>query len=216
MDFRRMTMSDIELDMSEIYRSMGYPDPNDPAEEMQSVVEALLERFRKVCHPQFHYIESTVDGLSPKGIIMKGLSGAEKYLLFIATAGIEFQEEINKIAEEGDIVKVYAADLIGSEIAEATVRECVKAIEADYPGWGVSNPYSPGDCGWVLSEQREIFSRFGGDTCGVSLNDSCLMYPIKSVSGIVSAGAQVEKREYGCAICGRKDCYKNRLKKIKK
>jgi hypothetical protein len=216
MDFRRMTMSDIELDMSEIYRSMGYPDPNDPAEEMQSVVEALLECFRKVCHPQFHYIESTVEGLSPKGIIMKGLSGAEKYLLFIATAGIEFQEEINKIAEEGDIVKVYAADLIGSEIAEATVRECVKAIESDYPGWGVSNPYSPGYCGWVLSEQREIFSRFGGDTCGVSLNDSCLMYPIKSVSGIVSAGAHVEKREYGCAICGRKDCYKNRLKKIKK
>ena len=199
-------MSDIELDMSEIYRSMGYPDPNDPAEEMQSVVEALLERFRKVCHPQFHYIESTVDGLSPKGIIMKGLSGAEKYLLFIATAGIEFQEEINKIAEEGDIVKVYAADLIGSEIAEATVRECVKAIEADYHGWGVSNP----------SEQREIFSRFGEEICGVRLNDSCLMYPIKSVSGIVSAGAQVEKREYGCAICGRKDCYKNRLKKIKK
>ena len=48
MDFRRMTMSDIELDMSEIYRSMGYPDPNDPAEEMQSVVEALLECFRTV------------------------------------------------------------------------------------------------------------------------------------------------------------------------
>ena len=208
-------MSDIEPDLSEVYRSMGYPDPESPAEDMKAVVEALLERFAPICHPQFRYIESTVEGLSPKGIIMKGLSGADKYLLFIATAGKEFQEEINRIAEEGDIVKVYAADLIGSEIAEATVRECVKAIEADHPGLGVSNPYSPGYCGWVLSEQREIFSRFGGDTCGVSLNDSCLMYPIKSVSGIVSVGAKVEKREYGCAICGRKDCYKNRLKKIR-
>jgi len=216
MDFRRMTMSDITLDMSEIYSSMGYPDPNSPAEEMQAIVESLLERFRPVCHPQFHYIESTVEGLSPKGIIMKGLSGAEKYILFIATAGIEFQNEINKISEEGDIVKVYAADLIGSEIAEATVRECMKAITADYPGEGVSNSYSPGYCGWVLSDQREIFSRFKGETCGVNLNDSCLMYPIKSVSGIISVGAKVEKREYGCAICGRKDCYKNRLKRIKK
>lgn len=208
-------MSDIEPDLNEIYRSMGYPDPSSPAEDMRIVVEGLLERFSPICHPQFRYIESTVEGLSPKGIIMKGLSGAEKYLLFIATAGMEFQEEINRIAGEGDIVKVYAADLIGSEIAEATVRECVKAIEADYPGLGVSNPYSPGYCGWALSEQREIFARFNGETCGVRLNDSCLMYPIKSVSGIVSVGEKVEKREYGCAICGRKDCYKNRLKKIK-
>ncbi|MBO4764323.1 MAG: 5-methyltetrahydrofolate--homocysteine methyltransferase [Bacteroidales bacterium] len=216
MDFRRMTMSDITLDLNEIYRSMGYPDPGSPAEDMKLVVEVLLERFAAVCHPQFRYIESTVEGLSPKGIIMKGLSGADKYLLFIATAGIEFQQEIDRIAEEGDIVKVYAADLIGSEIAEATVRECVKAIEADYAPLGVSNPYSPGYCGWVLSEQREIFSRFGEQTCGVKLNDSCLMYPIKSVSGIVSVGEKVEKREYGCAICGRKDCYKNRLRNIKK
>ena len=209
-------MSDIKLDMSEIFRSMGYPDPSSPAQDMEAVVMSLVERFAAVCHPRFRYIESSVEGLSPKGIIMKGLSGADKYLLFIATAGMEFQQEIDKIAQEGDIVKVYAADLIGSEIAEATVRECVKAIEADYAPLGVSNSYSPGYCGWVLSEQREIFSRFGADTCGVKLNDSCLMYPIKSVSGIVSVGAAVEKREYGCAICGRKDCYKNRLKSIKK
>lgn len=208
-------MSDISLDLHEIYRSMGYPDPDSPPEDMKSIVEGLLERFGPVCHPQFHYIESTVEGLSPKGIIMKGLSGAEKYLLFIATAGIEFQQEIDKLSEEGDIVKTYAADLIGSEIAEATVRECMKAIEADYSGTGVSNSYSPGYCGWVLSDQREIFARFEGETCGVTLNDSCLMYPIKSVSGIISVGARVEKREYGCAICGRKDCYKNRLKRIK-
>lgn len=216
MDFRRMTMSDISLDMDEIFASMGYPDPGSPAHEMKDMVDELLDRFQPVCHPQFHYIESTVEGLSPKGIIMKGLAGADKYLLFIATAGLEFQEEINKISAEGDIVKVYVADLIGSEIAEATVRECRKAIEADYPGVGVSNSYSPGYCGWVLSDQKEIFSRFKGETCGVSLNDSCLMYPIKSVSGIISVGAKVEKREYGCAICGRKDCYKNRLKRIKK
>jgi len=208
-------MSDLTLDMNEIYRSMGYPDPASPPEDMKALVEELLERFSAVCHPQFRYIESTVDGLSPKGIIMKGLSGAEKYLLFIATAGMEFQREIDSIAAQGDIVKVYAADLIGSEVAEATVRECVKAVEADYSGQGVSNPYSPGYCGWVLSDQREIFARFGSDTCDVTLNDSCLMYPIKSVSGIISVGAEVQKREYGCAICGRKDCYKNRLKNRK-
>ena len=205
-------MSDITPDMDEIYRSMGYTDRNSADAEMKVLVESLMERFMPVCHPQFRYIESTVEGLSPKPIIMKGLAGADKYLLFIATAGIEFQNEINRIAEEGDIVKIYAADIIGSEIAEATVRECCKAVAEDYPGAGVSNPYSPGYCGWVLAEQKEIFSRFGGDTCGVSLNDSCLMYPIKSVSGIISVGAKVEKREYGCAICGRRDCYKNRLK----
>lgn len=210
MDSKQLSMGDISLDMSEIYRSMGYGSEPDP--QMIATVEALLVRFNPITKPRFRFIESTIDGLSPKGIIMKGLSGAEKYILFVATAGMEFQEEINSLMQEGDIVNNYAADLIGSEIAEATVRECVKAVQATYPSLGVSNPYSTGYCGWNITEQQVIFERFRQDNCGIILNDSCLMYPIKSVSGIIAVGAAVEKREYGCAICGRKDCYKNKLK----
>ena len=49
--------------------------------------------------------------------------------------------------------------------------------------------------------------------CGITLTDSSLMLPIKSISGVIAVGTRIEKKPYGCAICGKKDCYKNRLRK---
>ena len=37
--------------------------------------------------------------------------------------------------------------------------------------------------------QRNLFARLGPGAIGVTLNDSCLMTPIKSVSGVLVAGA---------------------------
>ena len=48
--------------------------------------------------------------------------------------------------------------------------------------------------------------------CGVRLSDSSLMSPIKSVSGIIAYGPCIVKRKYGCELCGKADCYKNRNK----
>ena len=79
-------------------------------------------------------------------------------------------------------------------------------------GMRISNSYSPGYCGWPVSDQQQLFELFPPQICGVELNSSSLMSPVKSVSGVIAVGSQVQKMPYGCAICGRKDCYKNRLK----
>jgi len=47
--------------------------------------------------------------------------------------------------------------------------------------------------------------------CGVRLCESGLMLPIKSVSAVVGIGPEVERRDYGCALCRKADCYKRRL-----
>jgi hypothetical protein len=49
-------------------------------------------------------------------------------------------------------------------------------------------PYSPGYCGWTVRGQKNLFERLGPEQMGVTLNDSCLMTPIKSVSGVLVAG----------------------------
>ena len=67
-----------------------------------------------------------------------------------------------------------------------------------------------------FAEQRKLFTLLPPAPCGITLTDSCLMLPIKSISGVMAVGSCVEKRPYGCAICGRKDCYKNRLRKAEK
>ena len=44
-------------------------------------------------------------------------------------------------------------------------------------------PYSPGYCGWPTRGQRPLFDALRPEEIGVTLNDSCLMSPIKTVSG---------------------------------
>jgi hypothetical protein len=48
--------------------------------------------------------------------------------------------------------------------------------------------YSPGYCGWHVSGQRALFAYLGADAIGVTVNESCLMHPLKSVSGVLAAG----------------------------
>ena len=49
-------------------------------------------------------------------------------------------------------------------------------------------PYSPGYCGWHISGQRKLFDRACPASIGVTLRDSFLMEPLKSVSGVLLAG----------------------------
>ena len=82
------------------------------------------------------------------------------------------------------MVKVYIADSLGSIIAEKAA-DCMEeelAAFIEKRGWKHTNRYSPGYCGWHVSEQQKLFSLFPvASPCGIQLTDSSLMIPIKSV-----------------------------------
>jgi hypothetical protein len=62
-----------------------------------------------------------------------------------------------------------------------------------------------------VADQHKLFSFFPENCCGVSLTESALMHPIKSVSGIIGLGKEVRYREYTCNLCGLAECfYRNR------
>ena len=77
-------------------------------------------------------------------------------------------------------------------------------------GLKITNRYSPGYCGWDVSEQKKLFKILPEKFCGIELTDSCLMHPIKSVSGIIGIGKSVKFNEYTCNLCDEADClYRN-------
>ena len=62
----------------------------------------------------------------------------------------------------------------------------------------------------IWSAQRDLFAYIGDHPTGITINESCLMQPIKSVSGIIGIGDEVRKRPYGCDICNSASCaYRN-------
>jgi cobalamin-dependent methionine synthase I len=79
-------------------------------------------------------------------------------------------------------------------------------------GLNVSNRYSPGYCSWDVSEQQKLFSFFPEKFAGIALSDSCLMNPIKSISGIAGIGHGIKHLGYACDGCTQVDCVFRDLK----
>lgn len=143
------------------------------------------------------------------------MKGASQIALFICTAGQIFTDLSHVYQQSGDFLEAFVVESIGSATVENAMDKIQIALEIQMAEEGrkITNRYSPGYCEWHLSGQRDLFSYLDEQTTGVCLNDSCLMQPIKSVSGIIGIGDEVRKRPYGCAICNSTTCTYRHLKK---
>ncbi len=141
------------------------------------------------------------------------LKEAEEAALFLCTAGPLFSDEAHRLNDEGEFLESYIIDTIGSLTVEHAMDKIHRALEEEQAARGVkiTNRYSPGYCNWPLKDQRLLFAFVGENPTGIRLSESCLMHPIKSVSGIIGLGREVRKRPYGCAICQNKTCIYRRL-----
>jgi hypothetical protein len=104
--------------------------------------------------------------------------------------------------------------MIGSVTVEAAIDKIQKSIENELitDGIKITNRYSPGYCGWALDEQKLLFAFFPNNQGGIKLSDSCLMDPIKSVSGIIGFGTNVKKTAYECQMCELETCIYRKIR----
>jgi hypothetical protein len=64
--------------------------------------------------------------------------------------------------------------------------------------------YSPGYCGWHISGQKKLFEVLRPERIGITLRESFLMEPLKSVSGvIIAAPVKVHDLEVTYPFCSR-------------
>lgn len=219
-----LTIADLTFSDKELYDTLGYRD-TIPDGYILSSISKLKEELLSICLPQFGYrlLSGNPLGTSiliignqlvtPNKIITQALSRSDYFYLLVASVGKEADEWISKKRNGSDIMEAWIADALGSVLAEAIVAAGISNLEqiARMEGMYITNSYSPGYCGWNVSEQQRLFAMLPKKFCGVTLIDSSLMLPIKSVSALVGVGQNVEKAPYKCDICTKKDCYKRRM-----
>ena len=169
--------------------------------------------MRQWLRPRFcYFVTRALPSFEIGRIIERQLRGAEAYALFICTSGMEFEAFQQRLKQEGDMVRVFIADALGSVIAEKCADQMEQTLQENINklGWKHTNRFSPGYCGWHVAQQQVLFPLFDGHTCGVRLTDSSLMVPIKSVSGIIGVGQEVRKLDYTCGLCTFEKCYKRK------
>lgn len=139
---------------------------------------------------------------------------ASALAVFVCTAGSLFTDLANEYLKQGDLPEAFIADAIGSVTVENAMDRIQQALETEMnlQEMKISNRYSPGYCEWHVSGQQALFSLIDDNHTGVTLTASCLMQPIKSVSGIIGIGVDLQKRPYGCSICHSSTCVYRRIK----
>jgi hypothetical protein len=216
-----LNFSTLPLTANKVYAEMGYGQ-QQPEEPVVMLTESLLEEIQAFTIPAYAFklYSGGIEGdtihfdegvcLQTGAIISSLLKGSECFALFAATAGESFQRYMDELKKEDDLLKSYVADAIGSCIAEETGDYMESRLESEIGELRHTHRFSPGYCGWHLSGQKELFRLLGGNPCGINLSDVCLMKPIKSISGIIGIGRNVEEKIYGCRYCEMETCYRRK------
>ncbi len=141
-------------------------------------------------------------------VITSGLAGSDNLVFFIGTCGRAVEEYASQLMNQGHLLEGLICDLIGSEIAEATAEYIHNTIlkKAEETNYAITNRYSPGYCGWPVSDQQKLFALVPGSSIGVQLTAASLMLPVKSVSGLIGIGSRVRFNDYQCPTCRKKNC----------
>lgn len=212
---KELRYEDLGISLSELYEQMGY-EQAVPDEATVKETDMIIAEVKGFLRPRFSFfVQRELPDFAIGKIIERQLKGAEAYAFFICTAGVEYEAFQERLKKEGDMVRVFIADALGSVIAEKAADQMELSLQEniDKLGWHHTNRFSPGYCGWHVSQQQLLFPLFKGETCGVELTESSLMLPIKSVSGIIGLGPNVRHLDYTCGLCDFKQCYKRKKKK---
>jgi hypothetical protein len=218
---------DLKLTVSQIEKVLGYTDKRSEV-HFSDLIEKALKEAAEVCTIKAEYrifnditfnnIDKTVlvkeITFDIKKIIFGQLKKSESAAFFICTAGEEIGKMSRKAMKSGDLLGGYIYDVVGSEIVESAADLMQAELEKTVAlsGRKITNRFSPGYCGWDVSEQHKLFQLMPGTWCGVRLTPSSLMDPEKSVSGMIGIGKNVRHLPYTCNICNMKDCIYRRVK----
>jgi len=110
--------------------------------------------------------------------------GASHVALCICTIGAGVERAAQDLTQNGELLKGFILDSLGSEAAEEVARlsNDVVAMRARAMGLRSGKRFSPGYGIWDLREQAWIFEVLPAQRVGVTLTDDFLMLPRKSVS----------------------------------
>jgi hypothetical protein len=208
---------DLHLDVDRVLRGQG-ADPGAIRARSQALVELAeraLEEGEELLAPAVLYQSFSVGSLSHERLELEGgarlhgpliaqhLAGAQEIVLMLCTIGAALETRASELMAE-DLAYGLALDGLGSAAAEALANESCHFFEQQWlaSGMEVSIPLSPGMVGWpVDTGQKEIFALLETELVGVSLTDSSVMIPRKSITLALGMGPTLRSGGTTCDFC---------------
>lgn len=185
----------------------------DEGTEDYETLSLLLKKACAIARPKAIYTTAfvtdrgegfvTIEGLRMDSRVMHAnLEKVHRVFPYVATCGTEVDEWSNGIS---DILQNWWMDVAKAHLLGRAIQH-LNAHLRDELKLGKFSNMNPGSLpDWPITEQPRLFSLLGDvkAAIGVTLTDSMLMLPTKSVSGFYF---QNESNYENCELCTRADC----------
>lgn len=204
------------VNKKEILRYMGAKELSKETEGILSecLNEADNQLLYKVCYKEFEisknedYVDFGVFKAYSKDLL-KNLKNCKKAVIFAATIGVGVDRLILKYTEISPL-KALIFQAIGAERIESLCDLFSSEIKKENH---IIPRFSAGYGDLSLNFQKEIFKVLSPQKrIGLTLNESLVMSPSKSVTAIIGISDTPSDNKKGCAVCNKKDCMFRRKK----
>ena len=224
--------SDILPEVKEVLKQQGVKENHSISSKVMNLVETARKNFTAEAQPigirqeltNVEFADIFIgEGENDNNTPLSGIYPyADRLALFAITMGAEVSNLIAELVGSNDIALGYTLDTVASLAADNAAgmmeKQYHEALFANQDDSIKVLSYSPGYCGWHISGQKKLFHYLKPETIGIILNDSFLMEPIKSVTGVLIAGKadiHIFKPNFSfCRVCRTHSCY-SRLKSLK-
>ena len=210
----------MKIERKEVLRYLGFQGVKAVDDTMDALISKCQSEMEKEITPRYIYRFFQIDwsddgkeaafaGIRTKGdSILRNLKGCSEIALMAVTLGPAPDRLVRKASIRGSLEPaIYQA--LGAAIVEAWCDEVNEMIRVDAAGRGLflRPRYSPGYGDFPLDVQKD-FERIleMPRQIGVTLTDSLLMVPTKSVTAVIGL-SDIEENciRSGCELCGARD-----------
>ncbi len=218
-------IAELQPPLGQVLKALGLPGEDALAPRLGRLVEDAFGAYTSLAEPRAVWEETTPAAfaavLAPLGlpgdalVVARVAARAHALALYVATLGPALPARIQGLFAQDALAEGYLLDAVASAGAELLAERLAKRFagaRAERAGASEERTlaYSPGYCGWPTSGQRALFAALVPAELGVTLNESCLMTPLKSVSGVlVSAPAAAHRFPPDfpfCSACRSREC----------
>lgn len=218
----------------EVMDLQGIPRDAILPEKITDLYERAFSIFRESMKPigligdissfDLENILTVAGGNIINSVISTIFRNSSNLALYVFTLGTEISENISNLFDKNDFALGAMLDSIASAAADRGSEYGEQFFHGYLMGRSPADTdisilmYSPGYCGWDITGQKKLFRYLKPGDIGISLNESSLMTPIKSISGVLVSGKKeihYIKEDFDfCRKCTGKNC-RERIKKIK-
>jgi len=230
----RLSVTDILPQREAVLRSQGFPEGATVKVNIQALLAEALADFSRLAEPKDLLTEVSIAEFAeifhgeghnaPDTPLERIFPRAARLALFAVTMGGEVSTRISDCFSRNDFALGAMLDAVASLAATNAVAICEQNFsgggaqdEDDTGGYAVLS-YSPGYCGWHISGQGRLFQFLQPERIGIALNDSFLMTPLKSVTGVLVGGRPeihlFESNYPFCSSCRDYSC-RERLEQLR-